>query len=59
LTRILSDEALAAELGRNAVRVVRENCGAIERTVDMIVENLDGSPIYVAPKPEPLKSDAS
>jgi len=59
LAQILSDDALAAELGRNAVRVVWENSGAIDRTVDMIVENLDGSPIYVAPKPEPLKSDAS
>jgi 3-deoxy-D-manno-octulosonic-acid transferase len=50
LERILQDGALAAELGRNAARVVRENRGAIERTVDMIVQHLEDSPIYVAPR---------
>jgi 3-deoxy-D-manno-octulosonic-acid transferase len=52
LGRILADPALAAELGQNAVRVVRENSGAIERTVDMMVKYLDRGPIYVAPKRE-------
>ena len=47
---LLGDEAKAAEIGRNALRVVRENSGAIERTVDMIVAHLDGGEIYVAPK---------
>ena len=28
------------QLGRNALKVVHENLGAIERTVDMIVEQL-------------------
>jgi hypothetical protein len=37
-------------MGRNAVRVVRENSGAIERTVDMIVANIDNREVYVAPK---------
>ena len=37
------------QLGRNALKVVRENLGAIERTVDMIVEHLDSGELYVAP----------
>jgi len=47
---LLANPERAAELGRNAVRVVRENSGAIERTVDMIVARLGGGEIYVAPK---------
>ena len=50
LARILGEPTLAAELGANALRVIRENSGGIERTVDMIVECLEGGPIYVAPK---------
>jgi len=50
LGELLADEARAAELGRNARRVVRENSGGIERTVDLIVEHLDGGEIYVAAK---------
>jgi len=46
---VLSDPHKAAELGRNAVSVVRQNLGAIERTVEMIVEALDGTDVYVAP----------
>ncbi|MBN2507263.1 MAG: 3-deoxy-D-manno-octulosonic acid transferase [Verrucomicrobia bacterium] len=48
LARILGDEAFAAELGRNAMRVVKENSGAMERTVDMIVNALQNSSIFVA-----------
>ena len=44
------DPARAAELGRNAVRVVRENTGAIDRTIDMIVANIHNREVYVAPK---------
>ncbi len=49
LAALLADEARRAQLGRNAVKVVRENLGAIERTVDMIVEQLDPDVFYVAP----------
>ena len=52
LAELLTDQVRAGELGRNAKRVVRENSGGIERTVDMIVEQLDGSEIYVAPRRE-------
>ncbi len=48
LADLLAHEARAAELGRNALRVVRENLGAIERTVEMIVEHLDHEEIYIA-----------
>ena len=42
--------AAANALGRNALEVVHENQGAIERTVDMIVKNLDSSELYIAPR---------
>lgn len=47
---LLGDEARRAELGRNALKVVHENLGAIDRTVDMIVEQLADSDLYIAPK---------
>jgi 3-deoxy-D-manno-octulosonic-acid transferase len=50
LAELLADPAKAAEIGRNAVRVVRENSGAIERTVDMIVAHIGNQEVYVAPK---------
>jgi 3-deoxy-D-manno-octulosonic-acid transferase len=50
LAELLGDENRAAEVGRNALRVVSENTGAIERTVDMIVEYLSDGSMYVAPK---------
>jgi len=37
---ILSDPQRAAQLGNNALAVVRENLGAIDRTVDMILAAL-------------------
>jgi len=46
---LLSDRDQAAALGRNALKVVRENLGAIEKTVEMIVEQLDGTDVYIAP----------
>ena len=47
---LLADEARREQLGRNALKVVHENLGAIERTTDMIVERLAASDLYVAPK---------
>ena len=47
---LLSDNDQAIALGMNALRVVRENLGAIEKTVDMIVERLDGTDMYIAQK---------
>jgi 3-deoxy-D-manno-octulosonic-acid transferase len=50
LGELLADEKKRAELGRNALKVVRENLGAVECTVEMILENLKGSGIYFAPE---------
>jgi 3-deoxy-D-manno-octulosonic-acid transferase len=41
LAMILSDKARAASLGANALAVVKENLGAIERTVDMILAGME------------------
>ena len=46
---LLADEARRAELGRNALKVVGENLGALERTVEMILGCLKGRGIYVTP----------
>jgi 3-deoxy-D-manno-octulosonic-acid transferase len=40
LAEILADADLAAEMGANARKVIRENLGAVERTVEMIAEVL-------------------
>jgi 3-deoxy-D-manno-octulosonic-acid transferase len=40
LSDLLQDEKRRIELGRNAVAVVRENQGSIERTVEMILRSL-------------------
>jgi 3-deoxy-D-manno-octulosonic-acid transferase len=47
---LLADEKRRERLGQNALTVVRENQGAIERTVDMILKQLDGEELYIAPK---------
>jgi 3-deoxy-D-manno-octulosonic-acid transferase len=47
---LLADENRRAELGRNAQRVVRENLGAIDRTVEMILKELEPREIYIAPE---------
>jgi 3-deoxy-D-manno-octulosonic-acid transferase len=50
LARLLAAPAFAAETGRRAEQVVRENLGSIERTVDMILEELEDEEIYVVPR---------
>ena len=50
LGELLADRRRREELGRNALKVVHENLGAIDQTVDMIVEQLATSDLYVAPK---------
>jgi 3-deoxy-D-manno-octulosonic-acid transferase len=47
---LLADPARREELGRNALAVVHENLGAIDRTVDMILEKLETEDLYVTPK---------
>lgn len=52
IASVLESPETAATLGRNALAVVRSNLGAIERTVDMIVVNLEGGEVFVAPRRE-------
>lgn len=48
--QLLAEPARREQLGRNGMQVVRENLGAAERTVDMIVKHFEGGELYVAPK---------
>jgi 3-deoxy-D-manno-octulosonic-acid transferase len=50
LAVLLANPSRREQLGHNALKVVHENLGAINRTVEMIVEHLDGNGIYVAPQ---------
>jgi len=47
LAELLVNEQRRAELSRNGMKVVRERLGAVDRTVDMIVERLDNGEIYI------------
>ncbi|HEU5396533.1 MAG TPA: 3-deoxy-D-manno-octulosonic acid transferase [Verrucomicrobiae bacterium] len=46
---LLSDKPRRAELGHNALAVVAENLGAVNRTVEMIIAQLAPRGVYVAP----------
>jgi len=46
---LLANEPRRVQLGQNALRVVRENEGAMRRTVDMILKHIDGEEIYISP----------
>lgn len=50
IAELLADEKRREELGSNALQVVRENLGAVGRTVDMILESLKDCGIYIAPE---------
>jgi 3-deoxy-D-manno-octulosonic-acid transferase len=50
LAELLADGPRREQLGRNALKVVQENLGAIDRTVDMIIEHLADGELYVAPR---------
>ena len=47
---LLADENRRAELGRNALKVVAQNLGALDRTTDMILGHLKTRGIYVTPE---------
>ena len=56
---LLADNRLREELGRNALKVVQENRGAVDRTVDMILTSLKGEDLYIRTEsagPHPGKS---
>jgi 3-deoxy-D-manno-octulosonic-acid transferase len=46
---LLGDPARREQLSRNALRVVREDLGAIDRAVDLLIEILPKDELYVAP----------
>jgi len=48
LSTLLANEKRCQELGQNALKVVTENQGAVERTVEMIIGNLPNEEVYVA-----------
>lgn len=50
LAGLLEDPDRRSELERNARRVVAQNLGAVDRTVAMILEQLDPRQIYIAPE---------
>jgi 3-deoxy-D-manno-octulosonic-acid transferase len=50
LTRLLDDPSRREQLGQNALKVVHENLGAIDRTVDMIIRHLPDEIYGVPPK---------
>jgi 3-deoxy-D-manno-octulosonic-acid transferase len=47
---LLEDESRRDRLARQGHKVVQDNLGATERTVEMLVWHLSGGEIYVAPK---------
>jgi 3-deoxy-D-manno-octulosonic-acid transferase len=50
LAELLGDSARRERIGQEALAVVRENLGAIDRTVEMILKHLEGGELYVAPR---------
>jgi 3-deoxy-D-manno-octulosonic-acid transferase len=56
LGELLADESRREQLGHNALKVVHENLGGIERTVDMIIKELENGQLYIAPKPSATTS---
>ncbi len=50
LSDLLGSPDKQRDLGRNALKVVHENQGAVGRTVEMIVKKLEGGSLYVAPR---------
>jgi 3-deoxy-D-manno-octulosonic-acid transferase len=47
---LLQDPERRERMGQNALRVVKQNQGAIDRTVDMILRHLEGGDLYIAPR---------
>ncbi len=56
LAELLANPARREQLGRNALKVVDQNRGGIDRTVDMIVQHLDGGEMYVTRRRQPVTS---
>ena len=50
VSELLFNQARREQLGQNALQVVRENRGAVDRTVEMILKGIEKSGIYMSPK---------
>jgi 3-deoxy-D-manno-octulosonic-acid transferase len=50
ISELLADGNRRALMGGNALKVVAENRGAIDRTTEMILEHLKARGIYIAPE---------
>ena len=50
IAELLANKNRRAELGRNALEVVAENLGAVDRTAEMILEQLKPRGIYIVAK---------
>jgi 3-deoxy-D-manno-octulosonic-acid transferase len=50
IAELLADKNRRAKLGRNALEVVAENLGAVDRTAEMILEQLKPRGIYIVVK---------
>lgn len=50
LAELLNDPERCAQIGAKALAVFNENLGAIDRTVEMIVQHLQHRELYVAPR---------
>ncbi len=50
LRELIEDKYQRAEMGRNALQVVSENQGAMDRTLEMILEKLKSLEVYVVPE---------
>jgi 3-deoxy-D-manno-octulosonic-acid transferase len=59
LGELIENEQRREELGKNALRVVKENVGAIERTVEMILKHLPSDEIYLTAPAEESNMDSS
>jgi 3-deoxy-D-manno-octulosonic-acid transferase len=46
---LLADPQRREQMGQRAIQVVRENTGALERTIQMIINHLPEEETYVAP----------
>jgi len=50
MAELLANVQHREQLGQNALAVFRENLGGIDRTVEMIVQHLEGGELYIAPR---------
>jgi 3-deoxy-D-manno-octulosonic-acid transferase len=52
IEQLLADEKQRLELGQNALTVVSENHGALERTIDIILNSIKHQDVYTVDRPE-------